>query len=423
MFKKMSLKLYRKACRFENIYGSKMADKMIFGRMWYKAVSLPLIKLILKTHRNSGKKNILFDTSPDFNGNGKALFDYMKEQGIIGRYRVIWLVDNPREYKMYKTRYVKFVKRCSDYTGFHKVKCYRAILKSRYVFFSHKLSWIETKSKGQIYVGLGDGGSLLKKWQEDGRTNLDLLIVPGSLFEKSQQEFYSCSPKKILTIGNAACRLMFTRRPQAVNFFTHLIGENTGLKKIIWIPQYREPLLFMKYKTGAASMTGIPMIHFFTDMSLLNTLCVKNRIHLAIYCNPDSEVFCKEAGNFSHISYIWSQELKEAEVGIYELLPQFDAMLGDYSGITLDFLLLDKPLGYILQDYEEIQQAGGLIVKEAAEYMPGEKIYSMDDLAMFLRHISQGEDAYRQQRREVCGKIHPNVKDYCKCILEQCNIC
>ena len=295
MFKKNALKLYRKLSRFENSYGSEMVSKIILGRVFYKVFTQTSIKVLTKIYKKSKSNRILFDAEPDFSGNAKALYDYMIEHGYNKKYKITWLVDNPKIYKDYKTKNVRFIQRTSPYHRFHKLKCYMAALQARYVFFTKYFTWLEVKPKNQVRVELWHGcGMRAATEKEQELIEFDYCTVPGDVFVKTKAKFFGCAEKKILPIGEARYKYFYTKRKEAEQLYEQLTGSHKDKKTILWMPLYRKAMVLTRYKTGVASMMGLPMIHSIMDMPKLNALCEKNQIHLMIYCNPDVETLRSE---------------------------------------------------------------------------------------------------------------------------------
>lgn len=44
-----------------------------------------------------------------------------------------------------------------------------------------------------------------------------------------------------------------------------------------------------------------------------------------------------------------------------EILNAFDVMISDYSSIVFDYLLLDRPVIYLIPDYEEYRSQRGFV--------------------------------------------------------------
>lgn len=423
MFKRKSLKLYRKVTRFEQNYGSKMADKIVIGRLWYKLFTQTRIKIMLRLYRKSRSNRILFDVEEEFSGNAKALYEYMIQNGYNRKYRITWLVDDPEQYRKYRTHHVRFIKRFNDSHRFHNPACYKAALKARYVFFNRYFNWLEVKSKDQVRIELWNGcGFAVPTEKEQENITFDYAVVPGECFVRPQAKYFHCAGKKILPIGDARYQWFTAGRKEAQAFFEKLTADHHAEKTILWKPYYRNPVAMTKYRTGVASMMGLPLIQSVADMPQLNELCKTCQIHLIIYCNPDVMTIRKETGNLSNITFLTEEECREADVDLYELLVFTDALLTDFSEISLDYLLLDRPVGYILEDYAEFEQANGFIFDDPHAYMPGEQIYQKADLEQFFRHVVSGEDAYGEKRKEVCEKTHQVTDDYSKRILDQLGI-
>lgn len=423
MFKRKALKVYRKAIRFEQDYGSGMADKVLLGRIWYKIFTQQRIKLIFKFHKKSKANHILFETDPDFSGNAKALFDYMIAHGYNKRYKITWIVEDPDEFRKYKASHVRFIRRLNPNSRFRDTKCYKEALDARVVFFSKFFNFLEKKSEKQICVNLQLGCDWKHTTEKDKELlQFDYCIVPGQAFVKPKAKEYSCSAKRILPIGEASYHQFYINRKEAEEYFRKLCGGNIHLKTILWMPLYRKAVIQTAYKTGAASMMGLPLIHSINDMPVLNKICKRTGIQLLIYCNPDMETLRKEVGDFSNITFLTEIELREANVEAYELLPKVDALLTDYASTAMDYLLLDRPIGYILEDYEDYKEANGFLFKDPLEYMPGEHIYHLSDLEQFFLNIVDGKDEFQQQRAKVREKTHNETEDYCKRILDQFEI-
>ena len=48
------------------------------------------------------ENRMLFETNDDFTDNGRALFDYLIENGYNKKYEMVWLVHDPSKYKEYQ---------------------------------------------------------------------------------------------------------------------------------------------------------------------------------------------------------------------------------------------------------------------------------------------------------------------------------
>ena len=108
----------------------------------------------------------------------------------------------------------------------------------------------------------------------------------------------------------------------------------------------------------------------------------------------------------------------QKEVRLYELIGVCDGLLSDYSSVAVDYLLLNRPLGYVLADYEIYKEKRGFVFDDPLEYMPGEKIYNAEDMIKYLKHLSEGTDTYMQERAQMLLQMHNKTESYCKRLAE-----
>ena len=105
--------------------------------------------------------------------------------------------------------------------------------------------------------------------------------------------------------------------------------------------------------------------------------------------------------------YIFSAKAFEKECGdVFELLSQSDALISDYSGIALDYLVLDRPICDVVDDYDDYEKTRGFVFNDVFEYMPGTKAYIRDDIYNFIEQVSNNIDLYKNERMLVNSKVN-----------------
>jgi CDP-glycerol glycerophosphotransferase (TagB/SpsB family) len=92
------------------------------------------------------------------------------------------------------------------------------------------------------------------------------------------------------------------------------------------------------------------------------------------------------------------------KVHAYKLMTQMDAMISDYSSIVFDYMLLDRPIAWALEDVEHYKIE--FLMENPLDFMPGEKIYNLSDLFAFLEHVSNGVDLFKAERNIVSNKYN-----------------
>lgn len=84
-----------------------------------------------------------------------------------------------------------------------------------------------------------------------------------------------------------------------------------------------------------------------------------------------------------------------------ELLNAFDVMVSDYSSIAFDFLMLDRPIVYLIPDYEEYISERGFVFNHVESYMPGKKVFDFCGLLSALEEAFAFPEKYQSERAFV----------------------
>lgn len=86
---------------------------------------------------------------------------------------------------------------------------------------------------------------------------------------------------------------------------------------------------------------------------------------------------------------------------VYPLLPSLAAMVTDYSSIYMDFLLLDRPVFFLVPDLEEYVARDRSIQFDFHRMTPGPKLRSWPDLLQALEADQSGWASRRQELRDL----------------------
>ena len=98
--------------------------------------------------------------------------------------------------------------------------------------------------------------------------------------------------------------------------------------------------------------------------------------------------------------------MRRKKVPLYSLVREADALITDYSSVYFDYLLLDRPIAFVLEDLGSYRGNRGFVVERPLDYMPGEKIYQKEELFSFLLQVEEGEDGYRQARAQIRDQVN-----------------
>ena len=124
----------------------------------------------------------------------------------------------------------------------------------------------------------------------------------------------------------------------------------------------------------------------------------------------------------TNIVYVENKDLEARDLQLYEFINCSDALVSDYSSVAIDYLLMDRPLGFTLDDYEAYTESRGWVFDDPLEYMPGEHIYNLEQFEQFVLDVKEGKDDYKEQRAAVRAKTHNVFDNYCKRVLDYFDI-
>ena len=98
--------------------------------------------------------------------------------------------------------------------------------------------------------------------------------------------------------------------------------------------------------------------------------------------------------------------LEENDVRFYTLLNQTDALITDYSSVFFDYLLIDKPIAFTVDDIDSYSDNRGFVFDNPLDYMPGKKLHNAEDFREFVTDCISGKDDYTAERKDINDKVN-----------------
>ena len=104
---------------------------------------------------------------------------------------------------------------------------------------------------------------------------------------------------------------------------------------------------------------------------------------------------------YKNIKFITNADLAKINNEITELYSIADYLISDYSSGFVGYLSLDRKMGFLLADKKQYSNIRGYTLENFDEYLPGEKVYSLDEFKKFICNLNSPEDPYKEERRKV----------------------
>ena len=95
--------------------------------------------------------------------------------------------------------------------------------------------------------------------------------------------------------------------------------------------------------------------------------------------------------NLSNIKFIDDQFFIENNITSYEFIANCDALISDYSSVYYDYLLCDKPIGLVWEDFHEYKNTVDFAVDMEYYMKAGEKIYNIEDFEILALEEYHGQ--------------------------------
>ena len=380
-----------------------------------------IIYLIAK--KISLKDVYVFYSLPDFSDNAKELYNYYRNNKEYNKYKFVWLVSDPKKYKHLKNERTIFIKDNSEYHSGKTIKALWYTSISKIMFYTHMCpitSLKKYKREGQLVINLWHGcgykkieDKTLKKRRE---VLFDYVLVPGPIFIKTKAEFFRCSISQIIDIGYPRYDLFTKENTNTVRFIKKIKGNN---KLILWMPTFRKTGKDYYPEEQIKSSFDLPLLNSKEELFEFNNICKAKNMILCIKRHPMQTNYECEKEKLSNIIFIDNKTLIEENIDLYSLLKYTDGLITDYSSVAIDYLLLNKPIAFTLNDFEEYSKLRGFVFKEPKKYMPGHHIYNFEDMKKYIEDIGNDKDLYKQDRQAIMNEVHNPCDNYCERIVNK----
>lgn len=385
----------------------------------YKFIKVFYCRLLHFTKIN--KKIIVFTSKPDFSDNSKYLYEYIRKNDKNSNYKYVWLVSKDWEKSKNQNHNTVYVKLDSKYHADRSLRALYYISKAKLLFFTHQSPMKEIKKKqGQIIINLWHGcgykSSEIKDYKWIDKNPMDYALVPGKIFIETKTQFWNCQKNQILPIGYPRYNCFLENNEQTKKKIEKICNDN---KLIIWMPTFRKTERGIFPEEKNIQNYDLPILSSDKEMSELNKICSQTKIVLCVKRHPFQLRYKCENNKFSNIIFIDNNTLLKEDIDLYSLLKYTDGLITDYSSVAIDYLLLNKPIAFTLDDFEEYSKARGFVFKDPKKYMPGHHIYNFKDMKEYIEDVGKNKDLYKKDRQNIMNEVHNPCDDYCERIIKK----
>lgn len=78
----------------------------------------------------------------------------------------------------------------------------------------------------------------------------------------------------------------------------------------------------------------------------------------------------------------------------------------NYSSAAVDYLLLDRPIGFTLDDVDRYADSRGFGFDNIKDWLPGNELYKCSEFTRFIEDIGNGKDLEKEKRERIRQAMH-----------------
>lgn len=288
------------------------------------------------------------------------------------------------------------------------MKYYYYYARSMYLFFESGPTGKLRNNQKTCYL---NHGTIPLKYVKDALKqpqSLNYAVCPGPGCTKFYEEQYSIDKEKLLYMMPPRVKNIFEDASHKVDALFGLEGE----QMILWLPTFRKLERGDKSERRDSKVDSplFTLVHS-EDIKYVNECLLHNFQKLVIKCHPREKDDLVTDIELSNIIITTDEQLNENGLKTHNLMNRANALISDYSGVTFEYMFLDRPIGYYIPDFEDYVR--GFSVDNPLDYMPGIKMNSVMDLMEFLIKVKEGCDDYFDERNNLRKNLFAEI-DPCK---------
>lgn len=396
----------------EILYCPSIQDRLLTRYRWiFKKMKLKDI-IVFRSGLNK------YSQPWEYADNARALFEYMLDNGLNEKYKLVWAVKYPKDFKnLTRNKNVKVISYDWEVTAniflalYYQYYIYRA----KYFFFTETCTWLRYSRKEQTLVNLWHGCGIKgrKAKTEPTGTHYDYMTVNSPLYAEIHAKEYGCDIDQMLITGLPKQDWLFMDLPVKLDTLLNLPSSR---KYVFWLPTFRMAQkgfeALNEYRIEGE--TGLPILESLELMDKLDQKLNELDLCLIIKLHPLQSDFRRPNIKYRKIRVLTNDDMIKIGYPINRLLSQADALISDYSSAAIDYLLLDRPMAFTLDDLEEYKESRGFNFEDVHEYLPGVEIYDYEEFENFFIDISNDLDLGKEKREKLINVLH-SYKDGKNC--------
>lgn len=354
-------------------------------------IGLSITKLITWKKVN---EIIILESHNDFDSNAGAFYDYLLKNEYNKKYKIVWMLRNEVPNNLpYNVGGIKYLN-----LGLKK---WYYLCTAKYLLCCHQMIPSVKASQKSVYMSHGPFCLKCFKGKIMIPDKMSYILIPSENLEELLADQYM--------IEYPSERIKFLGYPMHDILYTQVKGELKKIteqkfgKVVLWMPTFRQSVDKHRIDTSTELPLGIPIFKSYEEFIEFNESLRQMNTLLVIKIHPMQDLKKIKIKNCTNIIVLDGVSVKELGVDNYRLMIDTDALISDYSSAAYDYLHLNRPIAYTMDD--EKNYSLGLIVDDPNKLMAGPILRNYIDLKNFINSVYEEKDGYREQRLQLLHRV------------------
>jgi CDP-glycerol glycerophosphotransferase (TagB/SpsB family) len=276
---------------------------------------------------------------------------------------------------------------------FVRTRSLRAVmvyLTARFVFFTHGLFGEPSVRRGKTVVNLWHGAGI-----KDGDGLFPFRTMRGapSTYVAAATELWGARTAQLCGLtGSSVLASGYPRNDDLFRPATRAQLAQLGIAHerpfVVWMPTYRRAV----FVVGGVAAEILNTTDTGTDLALADFMAPVAEALLAM----GVQVVVKphpmdiSARSLKGAIVVENKMLEDAGLSLYSLLGASAGLVSDTSSVWVDYLLLDRPIGFLIPDAAALRDARGIYPDDAFDWLPGVSLHTSADTHNFVNEVALG---------------------------------
>lgn len=330
---------------------------------------------------------IVFQSSPDYSDNAFAMCKYLNAVIGHGNWRYVWIiVDWERKGDIEAAMKMDGIK--ASLVKHQSLNGIWSFVRARYIFNSHglydniRLHQHNDKNiclwHGMPLKRIGAGDSTKSGGGRPCSTNFDYVISSSKMFQRFMAESFATQENKVLVTGQPRCDMLF----ESTEWFDNMgIDKNKYSRIGIWMPTFRKSIRGEVRIDGQFNEHGVSFLDE-QDIDRLDKALAESNTLLLLKIHPMDAL---QNATFKAYSNIIIIKPRESTVPLYPLLGSCDFLLTDYSSVFVDYQILHRPIGFVMNDIDAYKKSRGVYINDLENSLPGPILSTVEQVLEFVK--------------------------------------